>query len=307
MLRNLFIQIVALAFRSEKLRTVWLKLTKVILLHTETKGFQKAEISFLHLLEANRIHIAAKGALRDSDITFIDHGLNAVLDRNLLRIVVNALQELEIVLAKIQISEKNSTEPTDKDIDTLPFKEITELAASDNHYMFLASLAHVLKAERIVEIGTASGSSLTAFLSVPTVKCIDTFDILPLADNGNWVSKSSFLSINEYLAKNKGRWSQCVTDLANEEAWKIHLDKFLEADLIFVDADHSSKLERLLVQRLEGLVRPNVIFVWDDVRVSSMVRFWQDLKMSKIDAGGFAHFSGTGVSKFPERSVSAHA
>ena len=35
-----------------------------------------------------------------------------------------------------------------------------------------------------------------------------------------------------------------------------------------------------------------------------MVRFWQDLKMSKIDAGGFAHFSGTGVSKFPESPVS---
>jgi hypothetical protein len=73
-----------------------------------------------------------------------------------------------------------------------------------------------------------------------------------------------------------------------------------------VDADHSSKLERLLVQRLEGLVKPNVIFVWDDIRVSSMVRFWQDLKMIKIDAGGFAHFTGTGISKFPERSTTAH-
>lgn len=304
MLRYLSIQIVALAFRSEKLRTVWLKLTKVILLHTETKSFQKAELSFLHLLENNRIHIAGNGALRDSDITFIDHGLNAVLDRNLLSIVVKALQELEIVLTKIQGSEKNSTEPTDKDIDMLPFKDISELAASDNHYMFLASLAHVLKAERIVEIGTASGSSLTAFLSVPTVKFIYTFDILPLADNANWVSKSSFKSINEYLDKNQGRWNQYITDLANEEAWKIHLDKFLDADLIFVDADHSSKLERLLVQRLEGLVKPGAIFVWDDVRVSSMVRFWQDLKMSKIDAGGFAHFSGTGVSKFLDSPVS---
>jgi predicted O-methyltransferase YrrM len=304
MLRYLSIQIVALAFRSEKLRTVWLKLTKVILLHTETKSFQKAELSFLYLLENNRIHIAGNGVLRDSDITFIDHGLNVVLDRNLLSIVVKALQELEIVLAKIQISEKNSTGLQIKTIDMLPFKDISELAASDNHYMFLASLAHVLKAERIVEIGTASGSSLTAFLSVPTVKIIDTFDVLPLADNANWVSKSSFKSINEYLDKNQGRWNQYVTDLANEEAWLIHLDKFLDADLIFVDADHSSKLERLLVQRLEGYVKPGAIFVLDDVRVSSMVRFWQDLKMSKVDVGGFAHFSGTGVSKFLDSSVS---
>jgi predicted O-methyltransferase YrrM len=86
--------------------------------------------------------------------------------------------------------------------------------------------------------------------------------------------------------------------------WNIHLHKFLEADLIFVDADHSSKLERLLVQRLEGYVKPGAIFVLDDVRVSSMVRFWQDLKMSKVDVGGFAHFSGTGVSKFLDSSVS---
>lgn len=303
-MKYVVIQLIALAFRSGKIRAVWLKLTKVILLHTDTKSFLKAELSFLQLLEANRIHIAAKGAPRDSDITFIDHGLNGVLDRNLLKIVVNALQELEIVLEEIQGSGKNSKEPTDSDIDTLPFKEIRELAASDNHYMFLASLTHVLKAERIVEIGTASGSSLTAFLSVPTVKSIDTFDILPLAENGNWVSKSSFLSINEYLAENQDRWNQHVADLTNEEVWQIHLDKFLEADLIFVDADHSSKLERLLVQRLEGLVKPTAIFVWDDVRVSSMVRFWQDLKMSKIDAGGFAHFSGTGVSKFLASPVS---
>lgn len=305
MLRFLSIQIVALAFKSAKIRTIWLKLTKVVLLHTDSKGFQKAELSFLHLLEANRIHIAAKGSPRDSDITFIDHGLNTVLDRNLLRIVVNALKELEVILEVIQGSTGNSKRPTVNDIDTLPFEEIRELAASDNHYMFLASLTHVLKAERIVEIGTASGSSLAAFLSVPTVKNIHTFDILPLAENGNWVSKSSFLSINEYLAENLGRWNQHVTDLTDEEAWQIHSDKFLEADLIFVDADHSSKLERLLVQRLEGLVKPTAIFVWDDVRVSSMVRFWQDLKMSKIDAGGFAHFSGTGISRFPESSVSA--
>lgn len=301
MLRNLSIKIIALAFRSEKIRTVWLKLTKIILLHTDTKSFQKAELSFLHLLEAHRIHIAAKGTPRDSDITFIDHGSKTVLDRNILKIVVNALQELEIILEDIQGSGKRSIESIDNDIDTLPFKEISELAASDNHYMFLACLTHVLKAERIVEIGTASGSSLTAFLSVPTVKSIDTFDILPLAENGNWVSKSSFLSINEYLAGNQVRWNQHVVDLANEEAWQIHLDKFLEADLIFVDADHSSKLERLLVQRLQGLVKPTAIFVWDDVRVSSMVRFWQDLEMCKIDVGGFAHFSGTGISKFPER------
>jgi hypothetical protein len=51
-------------------------------------------------------------------------------------------------------------------------------------------------------------------------------------------------------------------------------------------------------------VKPGAIFVLDDVRVSSMVRFWQDLKMSKVDVGGFAHFSGTGVSKFLDSSVS---
>jgi predicted O-methyltransferase YrrM len=295
----------AFAFRSQKVRMIWLKFTKVILLHTNSKGFQKAELSFLHLLETNRIHIAAKGLPRDSDITFIDHGTNAVLDRNLLRIVVDALNELEIILGVLQSSRENSREQTDTDIDTQPFKKIQELAASNNHYMFLASLTHVLKAERIVEIGTASGSSLIAFLTVPTVKSVHTFDILPLAKNGSWVSKSSFISINEYLIENEDRWTQHITDLTNEEVWQIYLDKFLDADLIFVDADHSSKLERLLVQRLEGLVKPNVIFIWDDVRVSSMVRFWQDLKMIKIDAGGFAHFSGTGISKFPAGSTNA--
>lgn len=226
--------------------------------------------------------------------------MNTALDHGLLRIVIKALQELAIMLEEIESPENKLTKPISSDIDMRAFKEIRELAANDNHYMFLASLTHVLKAERIVEIGTASGSSLTAFLSVASVKHVDTFDIIPLADNTSWVSEDSFSLIDKYLVEKQGRWNQYVTDLSNEESWLLHLDKFIDADLIFVDAQHDSKLEKLLVQRLEGLVKPTLIFVWDDVRVSSMVRFWQDLTMSKMDVGGFAHFSGTGVSKFRE-------
>lgn len=260
-------------------------------------------MSLLDFIEDNRIHFTSTKQSKDVDITVIQHGLNSELDRGLLRIVTETLQELEKMLEELQSSGRSASVGKNN-INLQPFKEIQELAAMNNHYMFLASLTRVLKAKRIVEIGTASGSSLTAFLSVSDVQHVDTFDVYPLASNGNWVSTSSFSSINKYLLENQRRWRQHVTDLSDEKSWTEHLDKFAQADLIFIDAHHDSKLEKLLASRMEGLVNPSTIIVWDDVRLSSMVKFWRELAMIKIDVGGLAHYSGTGISRFPENSIS---
>jgi predicted O-methyltransferase YrrM len=175
-------------------------------------------------------------------------------------------------------------------------KEVPELRHNRNHYCFLTSTATALNAKIVIDIGTASGSSITAFLLAPSVKFVHSFDINPLEDNKEWVSKESFHHITNYLAQRKDNWVQHVSDLTLKSNFTTYASIFEQADIILVDIDHSGTSEQVLLNYFESTVKKDCLIIWDDIRVSTLQQFWDKMSHPKLDVGSIGHSSGTGIS-----------
>ena len=303
-IKKTFIFLLELAFRFRFMRSAWLKITKVVLLHTNVDAFWNSEMDFLNFLAKNRVHFSNSRDSTDVDVTFVQLELNPKYDSVLIDVFDEALHHMKEINKEIHgpcvatLLYPNATKiknPTDLN----SFKEIPEMRVANNHYLFLTSIAAAVGARRIVEVGTASGTSLCAFLSASAVEFVDTFDIVPMDQNRNWVSPTSYATIQRFLETNSNRWTQHIANLTSDEIWDQYSRKFAAADLIFIDSSHSGQLETLIGKRMKGILRTNAIVIWDDIRVSSLVSFWQNLEMAKLDVGGFAHYSGTGISRFP--------
>ena len=175
-------------------------------------------------------------------------------------------------------------------------KKVPELRHNRNHYCFLTSTATALNAKVVIDIGTGSGSSMTAFLLAPSVKFVQSFDINPLEDNKDWVSKESFHHITNYLAQRKDTWVQHVSNLTLKSNFTTYASVFEQADIILVDIEHSGTSEQALLNYFESTVEKDCLKIWDDIRVSTMQRFWDKVTSPKLDVGSIGHNSGTGIS-----------
>jgi hypothetical protein len=282
----------------ERFRKIWIKAMEATLLTKDLQGFKQSQILFLELLKKIRFHMIITSDKIDVDLTYIKIQNNNVKhDHRLFGLVQESCAQIQRMLksnfkeSDNQIHFKNLKGEYENIFETVP-----ELRAADNHYLFLNSLAISTNAKRIVDLGTASGSSLCAFLSAKNVEFVDTFDITPLEKNSSWVSVESKDQINRFLSENHQRWKQHVVNLESLENWKLHRSQFNEADLILTDTQHLGDFESLMGKRFVAELNSKIVFIWDDIRLSSMCDFWDSLEMKKLDIGGIGHISGTGIS-----------
>ena len=172
----------------------------------------------------------------------------------------------------------------------------------NSHYLLLTAIARVLEAKRIVEIGTGSGMSLWAWLRSDKMETVSTWDILPLKENTSWFQNNEIKKLVEDSMLNDLRWTQYVEDLLDPEVWSSRVQLFLDADIIFIDGPHDGIFEKKAVNNiLELRNESNILIIFDDIWVSSLVDVWRDLPLPKLDATSVGHQSGTGLAMLPPR------
>ena len=248
-------------------------------------------IKILHLLKSERIHLTTNFANLDFDVTYISY--LAPKERknvSIIHIYDKIIQVYSKTFSSYFYTERIS-EIDNKILDSVP-----ELKDSNNHYCFLTSTAMALNSQIIVDIGTASGCSSIAFLLSPTVKYVHSFDIIPIVSNRAWVSEQSYQNIDKYLKLRQDNWTQYIADLTDKTQFDLHVEIFKKADVILIDIDHSGISERTLLNYLLPVVKKGCLIIWDDIRISTMQSFWEDLRFPKLDVGSIGHNSGTGIS-----------
>ena len=291
-------EILGSLLKIERFRKIWIKAIEATLLTKDLQGFKQSQILFIELLKKIRFHVIITSEKIDVDLTYIKIQNNNVKhDHRLFSLVQESCTQIQRMLkSNFKESDHQIRFKSKKGVHENIFEAVHELRAADNHYLFLNSLAISTNAKRIVDLGTASGSSLCAFLSAKNVEFVDTFDITPLEKNSSWVSVESKDEINRFLSENHQRWKQHIVNLESLENWELHRSQFNGADLILTDTQHLGDFESLMGKRFVAELNPKIIFIWDDIRLSSMCDFWDSLEMKKLDIGGIGHISGTGIS-----------
>jgi predicted O-methyltransferase YrrM len=253
-------------------------------------NLDKFSTNLLAILQKSRVHFSSLFSKNiDFDLTYVSHlPVNDTKSIQLLDIYSRILSNYNIYFSSFYGKDSIINEPI--------LKKVPELRHNRNHYCFLTSTATALNAKVVIDVGTASGSSMTAFLLAPSVKFVHSFDINPLEGNKEWVSKESFHHITNYLAQRKDNWVQYVSDLTLKSNFTTHASIFEQADIILVDIDHSGKSEQILLSYFESTVKKDCLIIWDDIRVSTMQQFWDKMTHPKLDVGSIGHGSGTGIS-----------
>lgn len=153
------------------------------------------------------------------------------------------------------------------------------------HYKLLAGFMQVLNPAVVIEIGTSTGLSALAMLPFFSGKLI-TFDIKEWKDYPNTVLKRSDF----------GRLEQIVGDLSDPIFFETQRSLIEQAAFIFIDATHDGGLEKKLLDLLAATqFRQLPIFLFDDIRVWTMLKMWREIPFPKLDLTSFGHWSGTGI------------
>jgi hypothetical protein len=161
------------------------------------------------------------------------------------------------------------------------------------HYRLLAGLVAALQPEVVVEIGTFTGISALAMLAGrPSVATLATFDIVP------WDSRKRTCLTQQDFAGN--RLVDHVADLSVPDVVAAHQGLLRSADFIFIDAGpHDGAVEAKIVANLGALTFDSPpVLMFDDTRLWSMLRFWRELALPKLDLTSFGHWSGTGLAEW---------
>ncbi len=245
----------------------------------------RLEASLISLIRSNRLHHVRFDGDPGIDVTFVDYKhVGTAPNRELIELVASAGQRLS----------------SQKIIETLRNNESKRcplLFDFGNHYLLLTALAEARKAKKIVEIGTAGGASLWAWLQADCVEMVSTWDIRPLADSYSWLGTEDCrkLVVNT-LSSQSDRWKQFVEDLSESEVWKQRCSEFANADILFIDGPHDGRFESVIWSKIKSIKNANeILLIFDDIRVSSMVDFWSGLDVPKLDATFIGHQSGTGL------------
>ena len=167
------------------------------------------------------------------------------------------------------------------------------------HYKMLAALVRTLKPKRIVEIGTLHGwSALSMKEYLPEDGRIDAFDIL----EWNKFTDSAFQQ-SDFA---DGRLVYHVEDLTDPAVVAHNHDTLANADLVFLDGPHDGDTEYRMIENFRKVkFVKNPVFVFDDIKMNDMLKFWRDLPLPKMDITSFGHYSGTGIAewKWPENAA----
>lgn len=179
--------------------------------------------------------------------------------------------------------------------------EINDLS---NHYLLLKAISESIKAKNIVEIGTASGMSLSSFINSKYTQKVFTWDLCSLyhptkSAVGLWFQKESTKNfITDNLKSNSNKFEQYVEDINNPIIFNTRKQILENADLIFIDGPHDGIFEREIFSKLLRLkFKNNPIMILDDIKISSMVSFWHEIELPKLDISHMGHITGTGIIK----------
>lgn len=160
------------------------------------------------------------------------------------------------------------------------------------HYKLLAGLVIELKPRLVAEIGTGEGLSALSMLPfLPTDGTLVTFDAIDWRDYPR-----TCLAEEDFR---DGCLRQILDDLSAGDAFARHTNVLRRADLVFMDGPKDGRFESQVVRNF-GKMRFDQppIFVFDDIRLWNMLRFWRKLKWPKLDLTSFGHWCGTGVAEW---------
>lgn len=156
------------------------------------------------------------------------------------------------------------------------------------HYRLLAALVQEMQPRQILEIGTYTGLSSLAMLSVlPANSRLTTVDVIPWNQiSGTFLRESDF---------SDGRLAQLVCDFGDLDVCRRHQELLQGADLIFIDGPKDGVFERRLLNNFRRYtLKQEVLLVLDDVRLWRMLDIWRQIPNPKLDLTSFGHWSGTG-------------
>lgn len=158
--------------------------------------------------------------------------------------------------------------------------------AGQEHYRlltFLAGLLHNTSTKPMIDIGTYFGFSALALSSSPSSYVI-TYDVVDCIPDEH----DDCLTI-----KSKTNIDFRITDCLND------IDTLCDADLICLDVDpHDGQQETEIIDALQETGYKGLL-VLDDIHLNEdMERFWNSIKLPKIDVTKYGHHSGTGLVVF---------
>ena len=144
--------------------------------------------SLLHYMRSNRIHYAGyRRDHKDSD----DVGLTGVdftyIEYNY-KDTAPSITLSSIALQAVEFMNKNKI--------SLENNNLRYLYDYNNHYNLITAIASVTGSNKIVEVGTASGASLYAWLRCDSVQKVLTWDVsIPLPDNTDWLPNPDVVKV----------------------------------------------------------------------------------------------------------------
>jgi len=242
--------------------------------------------SLLKYMKASRLQYAEYGNEGlGLDFNFIDYSINNIPPNAELHNIVNAA--INFMFDEFNKNDEYSKIPTD----------LKRLYNFNDHYLLLTAIAITTDSKKVVEVGTASGSSLWALLNGPIVKEVNTWDIIPIKTNTSWFANDIWKEYVQSFLEKDTRWTQHIESLIDDEVWAIKSQIFVEADLIFIDGPHDVEVfEKKLIQNLLSLKNEKrIILIFDDILLSDMIDFWKWLPLPKLDISAVGHQSGTGI------------
>jgi predicted O-methyltransferase YrrM len=159
------------------------------------------------------------------------------------------------------------------------------------HYRLLTALCRNEEVSLAVEVGTWTGMGTLALAA--GAQRVVTYDVVPWQD----IPDSLFCD-DDWV-----HIEQRLGDLSGD-FFETQVEIFRQADLVFIDGPKDAVFEPQFVSRLLPALRPGTLLVFDDILFFSMLQFWRDLPLPKIDMTSWGHWSGTGIAEVPGGGVS---
>ncbi|MBI2060484.1 MAG: methyltransferase [Nitrospirae bacterium] len=157
------------------------------------------------------------------------------------------------------------------------------------HYRLLAAIVQILKPKLAIEIGTFTGLSALAMKAfLPLESTLATFDTVDWSSHPEYV-----LQEDDFMG---GRLIRHMDDVSDPAVFPKYRDLFARAQLIFVDAAKDGVMEYKLWNNLQTLKPAGAcLLIFDDIRLWSMLRFWRQIPLPRLDLTSFGHWTGTGL------------
>jgi hypothetical protein len=131
---------------------------------------------------------------------------------------------------------------------------------------------------------------------LPQSSKLITVDIVPWREIDSSILRESDFS--------DGRLTQAIGDLSSKAFFDYFTSELLDCDFLFVDGPKNVIFEQTLLRFMETVsLLPQLLVVFDDIRVWNMLSIWRTIKQPKLDLTSFGHWSGTGIVDWNGRAV----